>query len=492
MAADATSGAGRREWIGLAVIALPCLLYSMDLTVLELAVPKLSADLAPTSSQLLWIMDVYGFMIAGFLITMGTLGDRIGRRRLLLMGAFAFGVASVLAAVSTSAEMLIASRAVLGVAGATLAPSTLSLIRAMFAEPRQRTVAIAVWATSFSAGAAIGPLAGGVLLEYFWWGSVFLLALPVMALLLVLGPIVLPEYRDPDAGRLDLISAALSLIAVLTVIYGLKQLAEDSAGWQPLLSIATGVAVGVVFARRQQTLADPLIDLQHDDGTTKWRAPEVVARPPRRTRGGSMLLEAKNAVVNGAGGSVGGAVARAFAREGARVFLVGRTLAPLDEMADDISADGGVVDTAQVDALDARALDEHADAVAREVGGIDIAFDALSNDDVQGRALIDLPCEDFARPVMKAIRTRFLTTRAVARHMVKHRSGVIVTVTGGYREAFPAIGGTVVAWAALEALCRQWACELGPLGIRVVWLRTTGIPDSIPDTATSAPDTGRA
>ena len=165
-----TRRAGRREWAGLAVIALPCLLATMDLEVLNLAVPALTADLQPSSAQLLWIIDIYGFMVAGSLITMGTLGDRIGRRRLLLIGAAAFGVASVLAAFSTSAEMLIATRALLGVAGATLAPSTLSLIRNMFPDPGQRTVAVAVWATSFSAGAAIGPLLGGVLLEWFWWG----------------------------------------------------------------------------------------------------------------------------------------------------------------------------------------------------------------------------------------------------------------------------------------------------------------------------------
>jgi MFS transporter, DHA2 family, multidrug resistance protein len=261
MNAGAAPRAGRREWIGLAVIALPCLLYSMDLTVLELAVPKLSADLKPTSSQLLWIMDIYGFLLAGCLITMGTLGDRIGRRRLLLIGAAAFGVASVLAAFSRSAEMLIATRALLGIAGATLAPSTLSLIRNMFLDPDQRTFAIGVWATSFSAGAAIGPLAGGFLLEHFWWGSVFLLAVPVMALLLVLGPFLLPEFRDPQAGRLDLTSAALSLAAVLAVIYGLKQLAQDGLGWLPVLSVAAGVAAGAAFARRQRELADPLIDL---------------------------------------------------------------------------------------------------------------------------------------------------------------------------------------------------------------------------------------
>ena len=254
--------AGRREWIGLAVIALPCLLYSMDLEVLYLAVPSLTADLEPTSSQLLWITDIYGFLLAGFLITMGTLGDRIGRRKLLLIGAAAFGIISVLAAFSRSAEMLISTRAMLGVAGAALAPSTLSLIRNMFLDPAQRAFAIGVWATSFSAGAALGPLAGGLMLEFFWWGSVFLLAVPVMALLLVLGPSLLPEFRDPEAGRLDLVSAAMSLVAVLATIYGLKQMAQDGIGWPPVLSIVAGLAVGVVFVRRQRTLADPLIDLR--------------------------------------------------------------------------------------------------------------------------------------------------------------------------------------------------------------------------------------
>jgi MFS transporter, DHA2 family, multidrug resistance protein len=191
--------AGRREWIGLAVIALPCLLYSMDLTVLYLAVPSLTADLEPSSSELLWITDIYGFFLAGFLITMGTLGDRIGRRRLLLIGAVAFGAMSVLAAISTSVEMLIVSRALLGIAAATLAPSTLSLIRNMFLDPEQRTFAIGVWATSFSVGAAIGPLLGGLLLEFFWWGSVFLLAVPVMAVLLVLGRFLSSEIHMPAA-----------------------------------------------------------------------------------------------------------------------------------------------------------------------------------------------------------------------------------------------------------------------------------------------------
>jgi MFS transporter, DHA2 family, multidrug resistance protein len=260
--ASAPPLAGRREWIGLAVLALACLLYAMDLTVLHLAVPSLSADLQPSSSELLWITDIYGFMVAGFLVTMGTLGDRIGRRRLLLLGAAAFGVVSVLASLSTSPEMLIASRALLGIAGATLAPSTLSLIFSMFQDPRQRTTAIGIWITSFSAGGAIGPVLGGVLLERYWWGSVFLLALPVMALLLVLGPRVLPEYRDPNAGRLDLVSAAMSLVAVLAAVFGLKQIAQDGIGPLPVAAVVVGLVVGVLFVRRQLSLADPMIDLR--------------------------------------------------------------------------------------------------------------------------------------------------------------------------------------------------------------------------------------
>ena len=257
--------ATRREWIGLAVLALPCVLYAMDLTVLNLAVPHLARDLRPTPSQLLWIVDIYGFMVAGFLITMGTLGDRIGRRRLLLLGAGAFAVTSVVAAFAETTGQLIAARAVLGLSAACLAPSMLSLIRTMFHDAGQRTVAISIWVASFSAGGALGPLIGGLVLEHFWWGAVFLLAVPLVLPLLILGPLLLPEYRDPAPGRLDIASALLSLLAVLAIILGVKLWAEDGlggeSGWWPLAAILAGLGVALVFVRRQSRLAKPLIDL---------------------------------------------------------------------------------------------------------------------------------------------------------------------------------------------------------------------------------------
>src|SRR6185295_14549579 len=193
---------------------------------------------------------------------MGTLGDRIGRRRLLLIGAAVFGVTSILAAFSTSPGMLIVTRALLGLAGATLAPSTLSLIRNMFLDPGERTFAIGVWVTSYSVGGALGPVLGGIVLQHFWWGSAFLIGVPVMVLLLIVGPTLLPEFKDPEAGRLDISSAALSLVAVLLVIYGLKRFAADGFSWLSGVTAAAGVLVGMVFIRRQRSLDDPFIDLR--------------------------------------------------------------------------------------------------------------------------------------------------------------------------------------------------------------------------------------
>lgn len=259
--AQTDNKATRREWIGLLVLTLPCLLIAMDMTVLHLAVPALTASLNPTSDQLLWIVDIYGFFIAGSLITMGTLGDRIGRRKLLMIGGGCFGAASVLAAFSDTPEMLIFARGVLGIAGATLMPSTLSLIRSMFHNDKERSFAIAAWMTTFMVGTAAGPLLGGLVLSYFWWGAVFLLNVPVMGLLLIVAPILLPEHKAKCFGRLDLFSAALSLGSVLAIIYGVKVIAAYGFGSDALSALVFGLLGAWVFIRRQRKLADPLLDL---------------------------------------------------------------------------------------------------------------------------------------------------------------------------------------------------------------------------------------
>ena len=258
----APTRAGRREWIGLAALALPTLLVSLDTFVMLLALPPVAADLGASSSQQLWIMDIYGFMVAGFMITMGTLGDRVGRRRLLLIGAAVFGAASILAAYSTSAGMLIGARALLGIAGAALTPCALSLIMTLFRDRRQQATAIGIWGGCFTVGAVIGPVVGGVLLDHFWWGSVFLIGVPAMVLLLVAGPFLLPEYRDESAARIDLPSVALSLGAILPAIQGLKQFASHGYSFGAAVFLLAGLAIGVVFLRRQLRLEDPLVDLR--------------------------------------------------------------------------------------------------------------------------------------------------------------------------------------------------------------------------------------
>ncbi|MDA2814213.1 MFS transporter [Nocardiopsis sp. RSe5-2] len=254
--------AGAREWAGLAVLVLPVLLIAVDMTVLGFAVPYLTEDLRPTGGQLLWIVDIYGFVLAGLLITMGSLGDRIGRRRLLMIGALGFGLASLAAAFAPTPEILIAARALLGMAGATLMPSTLSLLRNLFTDDRQRLLAIAIWASGFSAGSALGPILGGWLLEHYHWGSVFLINLPVMAVLLVALPLLVGESKDPNPGRLDPVSVLLSMAAMLPAVYGVKKLAEY--GWAPVpaAALAAGLALGALFVRRQLRLPHPLIDVR--------------------------------------------------------------------------------------------------------------------------------------------------------------------------------------------------------------------------------------
>ncbi|WP_433271501.1 MFS transporter [Actinosynnema sp. CS-041913] len=253
--------AGRREWAGLAVLALPTMLIGLDMTVLHLAAPALAESLRPGSSELLWIVDSYGFLVAGFLITMGTVGDRIGARKLLLIGAAAFGLASLLAAYAPSTALLIAARALLGVAGATLMPSTLALIRNMFHDRDQRRFAIAVWMTNFLVGGAIGPLVGGVLLEHFWWGSVFLVGVPLPLVLLIAGPLLLPEHRSSAPGRVAPAGVLLSTSAIILIVYGLKEFARDGLGLAPVATVVLGVVLGTVFARSQLRSPAPLLDL---------------------------------------------------------------------------------------------------------------------------------------------------------------------------------------------------------------------------------------
>ncbi|MFC9327981.1 MFS transporter [Kitasatospora sp. NPDC057015] len=254
--------ASRREWIAFTVLLLPLLLVSMDVSVLYFAVPFINQDLAPTATQQLWIFDIYGFVLAGLLLTMGSIGDRIGRRRLLLLGAAAFGLASVAAAYAGSAQALIGVRALLGIGGATLMPSTLALVRHLFPDERRRSTAVAIWTGAMAGGIAVGPVLSGLLLQHFWWGSVFLVNTPAMLLLLVLAPLLVPESRDPAPGRFDLPGALLSLGTVLPLIYGLKRGAADGFGTLPVLAMALGLAVGAAFLVRLRTAASPLIDLR--------------------------------------------------------------------------------------------------------------------------------------------------------------------------------------------------------------------------------------
>ncbi|MET9594721.1 MFS transporter [Streptomyces sp. NPDC006516] len=253
--------AGRKEWLALAVLALPLLLVSMDISILFFAVPAISADLSPTGTQLLWVFDIYAFVLAGLLITMGSVGDRMGRRKLLMAGTVFFGGASLIAAYASSAGMLIGARALLGVGGACLLPSTLSLIRSIFTDATQRAKALGVWSAVLISGVSLGPVLSGVMLEFFWWGSVFLINAPVMVLLLVLAPRLLPEFKDPHPGPFDAIGCLLSLGAILPVIYGIKELGTDGFEVVPVVAIVVGLVVAALFVVRQRAAAAPLLDL---------------------------------------------------------------------------------------------------------------------------------------------------------------------------------------------------------------------------------------
>ncbi|MGV9907721.1 MFS transporter [Streptomyces sp. NPDC003388] len=259
-----TTGAVKRpgRWLALGVLVLAVLLVAVDATVLGLATPYISEDLRPSGTQLLWIGDVYSFVIAGLLVSMGSLGDRIGRKRILLAGATAFGAVSVLNAYATTPELMILARALLGVAGATLMPATLALIRNLFHDPRERSLAIGVWGATASAGTAVGPIAGGFLLEHFWWGSVFLINLPVMAVLVLVGIHTLPESRNPAPGPWDLSSVVLSLVGMIGIVYAVKETAAHGLAPVPLAAGLLGAAALYGFVRRQLTMPVPLLDMR--------------------------------------------------------------------------------------------------------------------------------------------------------------------------------------------------------------------------------------
>ncbi len=252
-----------RRWLALGVLTMAVLLIGVDGTVLALATPFISADLSASGTQLLWIGDIYSFVLAALLISMGSLGDRIGHKRLLLCGATAFAVFSVITAYSTSPQMLIGTRALLGMAGATLTPATLALIRALFPDQRERSIAVGIWAAAFSAGAALGPVIGGVLLEHFWWGSVFLINIPVMVVLVVGGMVLLPEQRNPQPGPWDLPSVGLSMIGMLGVVYAVKEgFTTHELRTDTVLAAVVGATALTLFTRRQLRLPVPLIDVR--------------------------------------------------------------------------------------------------------------------------------------------------------------------------------------------------------------------------------------
>lgn len=255
------SPATARSWIALTILTLAVLLLAIDGTVLALAIPALTADLDPTATQLLWIGDIYSFALAGLLVTMGNLADRIGRKRLLLIGSVGFGLSSLLAAFAPTAELLILARAILGISGATIMPSTLAIVRNIFTDPKTRTRAIAVWAAGATAGAAVGPIVGGALLERFHWGSVFLINVPIMVLVLVGGLFLLPESKDPDAGPVDLVSAVLSFVSIVSLVYAVKHVFAQGLDWTVPAAVLLGLAAGWLFLRRQHRLTRPLIDV---------------------------------------------------------------------------------------------------------------------------------------------------------------------------------------------------------------------------------------
>lgn len=251
----------RRQVAALAALSSAVFLVAVDGTVLSLAIPQITEAFSPTYTQILWIGDIYSFMLAGLLVTMGNLGDRIGRKRLLLLAATGFGIMSVAAAFAPDANLLIAARALQGVAGAGLMPPTLALIRTVFTDERQRTKAIGIWSAAGSAGASVGPSLAGFLLEHYYWGSVLLINVPVVVFILAVGGWALPESRGDAKQPLDLPSIVLSTVGILLAVFGITELAHRGlAQWEAYLGLLIAIPMLVVFARRQLRLPVPLLD----------------------------------------------------------------------------------------------------------------------------------------------------------------------------------------------------------------------------------------
>ncbi|MHA7986278.1 MFS transporter [Rathayibacter sp. CAU 1779] len=254
--------AGARQWAALAVLMLPVLLVSIDNTVLNFALPAISTALEPSGVALLWIIDVYPLVLAGLLVAMGSLADRIGRRKLLMIGSIGFALVSVLAAFAPTAGLLIAARALLGFFGAMLMPSTMSLLRSIFTDRDQRRLAIAIWSAGFAAGSALGPIVGGLLLAHLWWGSVFLIALPLLIPMLILLPVLVPESRDPHPGPVDVVSIVLALGTMAPLVYGVKTLATEGIGIPGIVAVLLGALCGWMFVRRQLRRPNPMLDVR--------------------------------------------------------------------------------------------------------------------------------------------------------------------------------------------------------------------------------------
>lgn len=253
--------ASARSWWGLIATLGPVLVVAMDGSILFLAMPRINEALQPTTDQSLWMLDIYGFVVGSLLITFGNLGDRFGRKKLLLLGAVVFGIGSLLGAFSSTPEALIASRALMGLGGTTLLPSCLAVISELFENPVQRARAIGIFASMFAAGFVIGPIVGGILLNHFWWGSVFLINIPVIVMFLIAAPVLLREVHGTRPGKIDLFSVILSAVGLLSAIYGVKHATTYRIDWLSGSLVVSGIVILTIFIFRQRRLEIPLLDV---------------------------------------------------------------------------------------------------------------------------------------------------------------------------------------------------------------------------------------